>query len=277
MKYTQIPANTFQNLQMNAGILVDGFTPATGVIGNIIGATKGGNTFSDSTSWIDMGSDIDNCPKNMKELKKLDAHEVTMSGTFLTVTVSTAKLLVGAADIDQADATHIVPRNDIEAADFSDVWWIGDYSDVNTGDSAGFIAIHLINALNTGGFQIKSTDREKGEFAFSFMGHYSMANQDRVPYELYVKSGSSAQGGSIVLNRHYVALTYPGDTVTLTAAVTPGGTSVTWTSGSNSVATVAGGVVTPAGAGNTIIRAAITVDGVTYDDTCTVVVTAAEE
>ena len=36
------------------------------------------------------------------------------------------------------------------------------------------------------------------------------------------------------------------------------------------------GVVTAVDAGNTIIRASITVDGVTYDDTCTVIVTANE-
>ncbi len=190
MKYTQIPTDTFQNLQLNAGIIVSEFTPGTGAIGSggVIGATTGGINFTDSVTYSDFGDDIDNCPKNMKELKKLDSHEVTMSGTFVSVSADLAKTLAGAADVA---SDKITPRNDLAAADFSDIWWIGDYSDVNTGANAGFIAIHLMNALNTGGFQIQSTDRGKGQFAFSFTGHYSMSAQDTVPYEIYVKEGTA--------------------------------------------------------------------------------------
>lgn len=65
------------------------------------------------------------------------------------------------------------------------------------------------------------------------------------------------------------------DEYTLTALTYPAGATVTWTSGSSSVATVSDGVITAEGAGNTIITASITDSGVTYTDTCTVVVTAA--
>ena len=75
MKYTQIPAGTFEQIQLNAGILVDAFNPATGVIGNLLGATSGGINFTDTINTKDFGEDIDNCPKNTKELKKLESHE----------------------------------------------------------------------------------------------------------------------------------------------------------------------------------------------------------
>ena len=32
MKFTQIPTNTFKELQLNAGILTSNFTPATGTV-----------------------------------------------------------------------------------------------------------------------------------------------------------------------------------------------------------------------------------------------------
>ena len=277
MKFTQIPANTFKELQMNAGILVDNFNPATGVIGNLIGATTGGIAFADVPSYTDLGEDIDNCPKNMLELKQLESHEVTMSGTFLTVTAASAKRLAAVADVDPNDATHIIPRNDVLSQDFSDLWWIGDYSDVNTGDEAGFLAIHLFNALNTAGFAIQSTDKAKGNFAFTFTGHYSMADQTKVPYEIFVKAGSEAVQPSVNINKHALTLEID-DTETLTVTTQPASASVTWSSGSESVATVtSGGVVTAEGAGNTIITASITVEGVTYTDTCTVIVPAAPE
>lgn len=273
MKFTQIPADTFKQLQMNAGILVDDFAPATGTIGNLIGATTGGIQFSDQSTYTDMGDDIDNAPKNMMELKKLESHAVTMSGTFVSITAATAKMLVGAGDVDSSDETHIIPRNDVLAADFSDVWWVGDYSDENTGSHAGFIAIHLMNALNTGGFQIQSTDKAKGQFAFSFEGHYSMDAQDTVPYEIYVQEGSPA--GSIELNKSTTSIAISGEE-TLTATTDPVSAVVSWASSNTTVASVSSaGKVTGLAAGTSIITASITVDGQVFRDTCTVTVTGA--
>lgn len=277
MKYTQIPSTAFQNIQLNAGILADSFTPATGTIGNLLGATTGGVNFTDTVEYTDFGEDIDNCPKNTLELKKLDSHEVKMSGTFVTVSAALAKLLAGAADVDDLDATHIVPRNDIETTDFDDIWWIGDYSDVNTGSNAGFVAIHMLNALNTGGFQLQSTDKAKGQFAFEFTGHYSMSAQDTVPYEIYIKQGGSTPTPGVLLNTHAVTLTVD-DTYDLTASTIPAGETVTYSSSSTTYAEVtSGGKITAKAAGSAIITASITVDGVAYTDTCTVVVEAAPE
>ena len=275
MKYTQIPSTAFKNIQLNAGILVDGFTPATGVIGNLLGATSGGVNFTDSVEFKDLGEDIDNCPKNMLELKKLDNHEVKMSGTFVTINATTAKWLAGAADVDDLDATHIIPRNDVLASDFKDIWWIGDYSDENMGDNAGFVAIHMMNALNTGGFQIQSTDKEKGKFAFEFTGHYSMDAQDTVPYEIFIQQGNVTPVPAVLINKHITSIKV-GATETLTAETIPAGETVTWATSNNTYADVtSGGVVSGEGVGQAIITASITVDGVTYTDTCTVVVTAA--
>lgn len=189
MKYTQIPADTFQKLQMNAGIFCKTFSPATGEVTGLLGATTGGGQFTASPEFSDFGEDIDNCPKNTKELKRQDDVTVTMSTTFVTIDTTTAKLMIGAADIDNQDTTHIVPRRDLTAADFGDVWWVGDYSDVNTGNDAGFCAIHLLNALSTGGFSVQTTDKGKGNFAIELTGHYSVSNPDTVPYEVYIKGG----------------------------------------------------------------------------------------
>ena len=275
MKYTQIPATAFQNIQLNAGILVDDFTPATGVVGNLLGATSGGVNFTDSVEYKDFGEDIDNCPKNMLELKQLDKHEVTMSGTFVTLSAETAKMLVAVGDVDVLDETHIIPRNDVLRGDFIDLWWIGDYSDVNTGDNAGFVAIHMLNALNTGGFQIQSTDKEKGKFAFTFTGHYSMEAQDTVPYEIYVKEGNSTPDPFVLLDKHVLNLTV-GDTYTFVVDKYPANANVSFNSSASTYASVnSSGKVTAAAAGSTIITASITVDGIDYTDTCTVKVVAA--
>jgi len=271
MKYTQIPVDTFQKLQMNAGILVDEFDPETGEVGNLLGATTGGIQFSTNPTFEDFGEDIDNCPNNTKELKRVTYYDPQMSGTFLTASEAVGKKLVGAAD---SAGKKITPRNSLKSTDFFDLWWVGDYSDENTGSNAGFIAIHLINALNTAGFQIQSTKQGKGQLAFEFHGHYSIFDIDKVPFELYISSGDSASGW-IELERHSIIIK-EGDTETIHGDRYPADATITWTTSSASVATVSGGTVTGVAEGNAIITAAITVDGVTYNDTCTVIVEAAE-
>ena len=190
MKYTKIPETTFKNLQLNAGVLLSAFNPTSATVADesIIGATTGGINFTATPTFSDYGEDIDNCPKNMKELKKLDSWEISLSGTYVTVDANAVKALVGAADVS---GNKITPRNDLKLTDFTDVWWVGDYSDKNGETNGGFVAIHMMNALSTGGFAIQSSDNGKGNFAFTYTAHYSMDAQDTVPFEVYVKAGTA--------------------------------------------------------------------------------------
>nr|DAD95484.1 MAG TPA: major tail protein [Siphoviridae sp. ctFbs2] len=196
-KFTQIPTDTFKKLQLGAGLLATEFDPATGEVdkANIVGATSGGVSFEATPSFSDFGEDIDNCPKNTKELKKLDSWEAKMSGTLVTMDTKAAVSVIGTAAVDAKDQTKVVPRNSVDGKDFKDIWWIGDYSDINEDGTsvgkAGFIAIKLINALSTGGFKIQSGDKAKGTFEFEYTGHYSIKNIDTVPFEIYIKAGSA--------------------------------------------------------------------------------------
>ena len=55
----------------------------------------------------------------------------------------------------------ITPRNDIAAEDFKDIWLVADYSDKNGAKKGGYLAIHMLNGLSTGGFQLKTGDKSK--------------------------------------------------------------------------------------------------------------------
>lgn len=190
MKFTRIPATTFEEIQMNAGIMASAFTPASGTLNDddILGATTGGLTVTAVPEFADMGEDIDNCPKNTKELKKITGWTITASGTLVTTKAATTKKLLAAADVS---GNKITPRMDLAAADFGDIWVVGDYSDKNGPTNGGFIACHIINALSTGGFSLVTSDGEKGQFAFEFTGHTSISAQDTVPFEMYVQAGTA--------------------------------------------------------------------------------------
>ena len=191
MKFTKIPDTAFDEIQLNAGVLSTTFTPSSGEIGDILAATSGGISFEATPTYTDFGEDIDNCPKNTKELKKLDSWEVKMSGSFVTVTATSAKMMVGAADTaKEGTADKITPRNDVLDTDFGDIWLVGDYSSKNGDTSGGFVAIHMLNALSTGGFKLQTADKNKGTLSFEFTGHYSIEDQSTVPFEIYIKKGA---------------------------------------------------------------------------------------
>lgn len=192
MKYTKIPLDTFQNMELNAGILLYDFDPENPpsdeeLYKNLIGATSGGISVSAVPSFSDLGEDIDNCPKNTKELKKLESWETTMSGTFVTMSKDSTKFQLAAADID---GDKIILRNDLDNdSDFRSIWWVGDYN-----QGKGFVACHMLNALSTGGLSIGTNDQGKATADFEITGHYSIDAQDTVPLECYIYSGEEPEG-----------------------------------------------------------------------------------
>lgn len=191
-KYAKVAADAFSKLQLNAGVILKTFDPSSGTVtdSNIVGQTGGGTTFSAVPQYIDFGEGIDNVPANTKQLKRIDYYDVKMSGTLKTMDTAAAKLFIGAATVTSASG-KVAPKSALAASDFEDdIWWVGDYSDVNTGNNAGFIAIHMMNVLSTGGFSLKSNDKSKGDFDFELSGHYDMEDIDTVPFEVYVKGGS---------------------------------------------------------------------------------------
>lgn len=183
MRFTKIPQNTFEELQINAGILVKDFDVETGTFQDedMITATTGGITVSVKNSYSDLGDDIDNCPKNTMELKRIDSTEVSLSTTALNINEDLLLMMLGSADKD-ATTGAIKPRRDLRLTDFSTIWWIGDLSD------GGYIAVKIFNALSTEGFEIKTTDKGKGNISLTLTGHTSMSAQDVIPAEFYLGS-----------------------------------------------------------------------------------------
>ena len=181
-RFTVIPQNTFEELQLDAGVLLNSFDPATATVADsaIICATTGGINITCVPTYSDLGEDVDNCPNNTKELKHLDGWDCGMSFSALGVGPAAIKLALGAADIDSTDETKVVPRRDLEQTDFaSAIWWVGDRAD------GGMVAVKLMNALSTGGFSIKTTKSGKGTLSVELTGHVSINAQSVVPMEFY--------------------------------------------------------------------------------------------
>ena len=181
-KFTRIPADTFEQIQTDAGILLYKFDPQKPDEVNeedIICPTTGGVTAAAVPTYSDMGEDVDNCPANLLELKHLDSWDCSLTFTSLGTSPKSIRLALGAADVDTENPTHIIPRNSLKTSDAVDIWWVGDKAD------GGAVAVCLKRALSTSGFSLQTTKSGKGNTSVTLTGHVSVATQNEVPMEFY--------------------------------------------------------------------------------------------
>lgn len=179
-RFTVIPVDTFDGLQVEAGILLKAFDVEHQSFNDsdIIAATTGGIKVNCQPTYQDLGSDVDNCPENMAELKRISGWNASISTTSLGTSKESIRLALGAADIN-AEAGSITPRKELKDTDFADIWWVGDRAD------GGCVAVRLKNALSTGGFQLTTSKNGKGQVAIELTGHVKLAAQNEMPMVIY--------------------------------------------------------------------------------------------
>ncbi len=266
-RFTVIPKDTFEALQLDAGVLLNRFDPANPEIEDedIITATTGGLTIAAAPTFSDLGEDVDNVPTNMMEFKHLDAWDMSISTTGLGTSPRLIRLALGCADIDTDNPSKIIPRADLEQTDFSSIWWVGDRAD------GGFVAVQLKNALSTAGFSLQTSKNGKGQTALTITGHVSINAQKDMPMVFYSVNPEEpvTETWGVAQTLEHVTSSFTGDTVekdaalnvTLTAdedysltetgatvTVTMGGTDITSTAytaadGTIAIASVTGDVV----------------------------------
>lgn len=184
-RYTVIPTDAFDALQVDAGVILTTFDPQNPfqapASDDILAATTGGIKPVCAPSYSDYGADVDNVPNNMMEFKHLDSWDASISFSSIKFNANNTLWSLGAADSEllHNGVTKIIPRRSVRITDFKDIWWVGDKA------NGGAYAIRLMNALSTGGLNIQSTKNGKGTNAVTVTGHVSINDQDKMPMEIY--------------------------------------------------------------------------------------------
>lgn len=186
-KFTKISAKAFESMQINAGLVLNKFDPAgetTVEDADIICATTGGVTARCIPTVTDMGEDVDNCPKSTIEMMQIESWDCGFDFTALNADAKVIQIALGAADIsDKTITPRMEYKTEASTGDFKDVWWVGDLV------GGGFVAIKLTNAISTGGLNLKTNDKGKGQLSVSLKGCVRMG-EDTVPMDFYVSTDS---------------------------------------------------------------------------------------
>lgn len=181
---------TFEKLQLNAGVLLVGFSPdsaknagelKTAVVAAIkagtglLGATRGGGTFSCTPEMRQV--EADGMRYSFKGSTINDRWVVKLSSTLIEITPENFQRALGAAEMEKSGSvTTLRVRTDIKEEDYiPKLCWVGD-------TSKGFVLIELDNALNTTGASFTFTDKGEGTLPFEFEAHQAdLENQEYAP------------------------------------------------------------------------------------------------
>jgi hypothetical protein len=188
-KYSRVNANEIPSVIYGAGIVLKDLDTINWTYSNsdILFMTSGGIQFSSNKEYIDLGANIDNCPKNTMQLKKVRPQSGTtqLSCTAINASAEAIRRQIGTADYDST--THkITPRNDIITTDFQDLWFCVDTA------GGGGIIFHLSNSLSTGGYSLQTRDNDNGSASVTLTAHYDINNLVVEPFEVYIEESSGS-------------------------------------------------------------------------------------
>lgn len=192
---------TFQNLQLNAGIfianadyssianastlktaiqnLIAGSSSALGANAKLLGATRGGGSFT-VTREIRV-PEVDGRRYGFKGDSFVDSVEAQLSTTLIEITKDTfLTALAGSAVTGSSPKETIKLSTAISTADYlTNVCWIGDMAD------GKLILICLKNALNTADLTLTFTDKGEGTLPVEFHAKQDGVNDyDNAPFEV---------------------------------------------------------------------------------------------
>ena len=192
---TPCRTETFQKLQLNAGIFLMNFDPSSytdaddlrdalvteiGSGTKLLGATRGGGTFV-ATSEI-REPDVDGKRYRFVGGAFVDSVDAQLTGTLVEIRPEVfAKVLATGESATAGKKTTIKMHTAIQTTDYiQNLTWVGDMS------NGGLVVITLKNALNNNGMTLTFTDKGEGTIPFEFHAYQStVEDYDYAPFEVY--------------------------------------------------------------------------------------------
>lgn len=187
---TMARPETFENLQLNAGIFLKDFDyksvttveelvvaikAASADKTKYFGATKGGGTFSAVPTIRRV--EVDGMRAPIVGSQVIDEWTIKLTTTLAEITAENMKAAFATGEVTKQDKiTTVKIRTDLKASDYIDrLCWIGDISD------GSYVLIDITKALNTAGATLNFTDKGEGTLPVEFVAHQTEISSEYVP------------------------------------------------------------------------------------------------
>lgn len=191
-KFSGFTKSTQEHLLLNAGAYFKNYevekdTYDTAVAaGKLLGATRGGGQFNAVPTVRQI--QVDGVSGRAKGMEVIDDWDVSLQANVLEIKKETIVASLIASKVEDASVQgyeKITAKQVIELNDYIDnITWIGTVS----GSDLPVIIV-VKNALNTGGLQMKTEDKNESVLSMQFYGHYEQGELDEPPFEIYYPKG----------------------------------------------------------------------------------------
>lgn len=194
-------SDTFNNLQLNAGVLLKNFVytgtgaptsaqelgtliagikaGTTSGKGSILGATRGGGSFNITRDI--RTPEIDGIRYKFKKGDFIDSVDAYISSTLVEITVENLCAALGiAVPAASGNITTIqLPTALTDNSYLDNICWVGDIAD------GRLVVIELKNAINTADLSLTYSDKSEGTLAVEFHATQSAVDDyDNAPFEI---------------------------------------------------------------------------------------------
>lgn len=196
---TSLRTDTFKNLQLNAGIILkncdySGISSAqalktaisaavngssSGALGEIIGATRGGGSFTVTRELRQ--PDVDGRRYGFKGDTFVDSVDAKLSTTMVEITPENLLMSFASGSSSTSGNVEVLKvGTEIDTDDYlTNVCWVGDISD------GRYVLICLKNALNEADITLTWTDKGEGTLPVEFHAKQADVNDyDNAPFEI---------------------------------------------------------------------------------------------
>lgn len=182
-----VTANTFKKFIIDAGEVREGFQ-SVGSPGTLLGATRGGSTFTVETEYKEMA--VDGAKGPVKGGRRITKVTARLTANFVEMTTALfQKALPGA--IKGTTGAHDLIGRSLGVTDsnyLTNVVLIGDLSDAG---ASGPVILKIDNALADGNFEHTLNDNDESVLKVQFTGHFDPASLDTEPWKVYWPTASA--------------------------------------------------------------------------------------
>jgi len=179
-RYHGVTENTYKRFVIDSGAVYKGYVNESNR-GDLIGATRGGNTFTIETEYKDMT--VDGAKGMVKGGRRITRVTATLVANYIEIyTDLILRALPGSSETLVTNHDKITRSLQLDDDDYmSNVALIGEVSD---GDAVGPAVFVINNPLIDSNFEAALTDAEEVVIPVTYSAHFASTDLDTEPWEI---------------------------------------------------------------------------------------------
>jgi hypothetical protein len=178
-RQTGINSTTYKKFFLDAGKLYSNYGEASQAV---IGATRGGNTFTIETEYRQM--EVDGAHGPVKGDKRITNVVATLQANIIEMSKEVFLRAISAATAtDEGTYDKITRTDDIADSDYTtNLALVGN----TTVGATDYMAVIIKNALSTDNFELSYSDKDESVLSVTWTGHFLPTDLETEPWEIRV-------------------------------------------------------------------------------------------